>query len=119
MVMAWFLSVVIDINIRRAIVKTENHPPVGPNSHGPKAFHLTFERMQPKPRQVHMTNSRRGVKRRQNTRSFSTCSVFTPLGSSCSNSRFSPLWPIVFTSRTVTRHVSHVKNNGSKIPVFF
>ena len=30
MVMDWFLSVVIDIiNILRAVVKTENHPPVG------------------------------------------------------------------------------------------
>jgi hypothetical protein len=48
MVMAWFLSVVIDIiNVLHAIVKTKNHPPVCSNGHSPKAFHLAFERVQP------------------------------------------------------------------------
>jgi hypothetical protein len=36
MVIAWFLSGAIDlIDVRRAIVETENHPPVWPNGHGP------------------------------------------------------------------------------------
>jgi hypothetical protein len=60
--------VVIDIiNVLGvALGKTENHPPVSPNGHGPKTFHLAFERMQPKPRQVHMGNGRRGMERSQN-----------------------------------------------------
>src|ERR1039458_1983207 len=54
-VMGCCVSVVIDIiTVPRAIVKAENPPPVGPNVHGPKAFHLAFERMQPEPRHVHM-----------------------------------------------------------------
>jgi hypothetical protein len=47
-------------------VKAENHPPVGPNGHGPKTFNLAFERMQPEPRHVHMVNGSSGVKRCQN-----------------------------------------------------
>src|SRR5271154_2807577 len=58
MVMALSPLVVIDIiNVLRAAVEAENHPPVGPNSHGPKSFSLTLERVQPKPRQVHMGNT--------------------------------------------------------------
>jgi hypothetical protein len=66
MVIGWFLSVVIDIiNVLRVAVKAENHPPVGPNGHGPKTFHLAFERMQPESRQIHVVNGSSGVKRRQ------------------------------------------------------
>jgi hypothetical protein len=67
MVMGWFLSVVIDIiNILRAVFKTKNHPPVGPNGHSPKAFHLAFERVQPQLRLVHVSKRRSWMKRRQN-----------------------------------------------------
>ena len=66
MIMGRFLSVVIDIiNVRHAIIKTENHPPVCPNGHGPKAFHLAFERMQPQLRLVHVSNRWCGIQRRQ------------------------------------------------------
>jgi len=58
---------VIDIiDILRVVVETEDHPPVGLDGHGPKAFHLAFERMQTEPRQVHVGNSWGGVKSRQN-----------------------------------------------------
>jgi hypothetical protein len=68
MVMACFLSVVIDIIniVRAAVFKPENHPPVSPNCHSPKTFHLAFKRMQPKPRQVHMGDGGGGMKRHQN-----------------------------------------------------
>ena len=54
MVMGWFLLVVIDIiNIlHAAVVKTENHPPVGAYGNRLKALHLSFERMQPQSRLV-------------------------------------------------------------------
>jgi hypothetical protein len=95
--MAWFLSVVIDIiNVRRAIIKTENHPPVGPDGRSPKTFHLAFERMQLKPRQIHVGNGWGGMKGRWNIPQFLGMFGFTPLGSSCSNRRFTPLWRIVF-----------------------
>ena len=43
--------VVVDIiNILRAAVKAENHPPVSPNGHAPKALQIAFERVQPKAR---------------------------------------------------------------------
>ncbi len=42
------------------------HPPICPNGYGPKAFDLAFQRMQPKARQIHISNCRGGVKRRQN-----------------------------------------------------
>jgi hypothetical protein len=59
--------VVIDIiNVLRVTIETKNYPPVGPNGHGPKTFHLAFERMQPESRQVHVGNRRGGMKRRQN-----------------------------------------------------
>lgn len=63
MVMRWVLSVVIDILL--AVVKTENHPPVGAYGNRPKAFHLTFERMQPQRRLVQVGNDSGGVKSRQ------------------------------------------------------
>jgi hypothetical protein len=67
MVIGWFLSVVIDrINVLCVAVKAENHPPVGPNGHGPKTSHLAFERMQPESRQIHMGNGWGGMKRCQN-----------------------------------------------------
>jgi len=67
MVMGWFLSVVIDIiNVLRAAVKAENHSPVSAYRNRPKAFRLTFERMQPGPRQIHVVNGSSGVKRCQN-----------------------------------------------------
>src|ERR1035438_1015606 len=67
MVMGWFLSVVIDIiDLVRAAIEAEDHPPVGPDSHGPKAFPLAFERMQPESRHVHMSNGGSGMKRCQN-----------------------------------------------------
>jgi len=66
MVMGWFLLVVIDIiNILHAtVVKTENHPPVGAYGNRPKAFHLSFERMQPQPRLVQVSKGRGGMKGR-------------------------------------------------------
>ena len=67
MVMGWFLSVVIDIiNILRAAVKAENHPPVGAYCNGPEAFRRAFQRMQPEPRQIHVVNGSSGVERCQN-----------------------------------------------------
>ena len=58
---------VIDIiDILRAVVETEDHPPVSPNGHRPKAFQLAYERMQPESRQVDMGNGWGGVQRRQN-----------------------------------------------------
>jgi hypothetical protein len=67
MAMGCFLSVVVNIiNVLRVAVKTENYPPVGSDSHCPKAFQLTFEPMQPKPRHIHVFNGRRGMKRSQN-----------------------------------------------------
>ncbi len=67
MVMGWFLSVVIDIiNILRAVVKTENHPPVGAYGNRLEAFHLAFKRMQPQPRLVQVGNRGRGMNSRQN-----------------------------------------------------
>jgi hypothetical protein len=69
--MAWFLSVVIDVvNVLSAIIKTKDHSPVGPDSHGPKASHLAFERMQPQFWLIHMVNGWGGVKRRQNIPQF-------------------------------------------------
>src|SRR5260370_15677030 len=42
--------VVIDIiNVLRAAGKAENNPPVDPNGHGLKNFHLAFQRVQSKP----------------------------------------------------------------------
>jgi hypothetical protein len=59
--------VVIDIvNILCTAVKAENHPPVGPYGHGPRTFHLAFERMQPETGQIHMGSCSGGVKRGQN-----------------------------------------------------
>ena len=67
MVIGRFLSVVIDIiNILRAIVKAKNHPPVGPDSYSPEAFHLAPERVQPESRQVHMGDGRGSVESHQN-----------------------------------------------------
>src|ERR1700687_1554954 len=67
MVIGCFFSVVIDIiNILRAVVKTENHPPVCPDRYRPEAFQLASERMQPEPRHIHMGNGWGSVKRRQN-----------------------------------------------------
>ena len=67
MVMGSFLSVVINIiNILCSIVKTENHPPVRPHSHGPEAFQWTSERMQTETRHIHMGHGRSGVKSYQN-----------------------------------------------------
>src|SRR5579862_344300 len=60
MVMGWFLLVVI--NILRAVVKTENHPPVGAYGNRPQAFHLAFKRMQPQPRLVQVNEGRSGMK---------------------------------------------------------
>ena len=71
MVMGWFLSVVIDIiNVLRAVVKAENHPPVGAYGNRPKAFRRAFERMQPESRQIHVVNGSSGVKRCQNIPQF-------------------------------------------------
>jgi hypothetical protein len=67
MVMGWFLSGVIDrINVLRAAVKAENHPPVGAYCNRPKALRRAFERMQSEPRQIHVVNGSSGVKRCQN-----------------------------------------------------
>ena len=48
------------------LVETKNYPPVGSHRHRPEAFHLTFERVQAEPGQVHMGDCGSGVKRRQN-----------------------------------------------------
>src|ERR1035438_567174 len=67
MVMGLFLSAVIDIiNLLCVAVKAENHPPVGAYCNGPKALRRAFERMQPEPRQIHVSNGAGGVKRCQN-----------------------------------------------------
>jgi hypothetical protein len=67
MVMGLFLSVVIDIiNVLRAVVKAENHPPVGAYCNGPETSRCAFERVQPKTRQIHVVNGSSGVKRCQN-----------------------------------------------------
>jgi hypothetical protein len=61
------LSVVIDIiNVLRVAVKTKNHPPAGPDSYSPETFQHAFQRMQLKPRQVHMRDACGGVQGRQN-----------------------------------------------------
>jgi len=61
-------SVVIDIiDIPHiAAGKTENYPPVGANSHGPKAFELTLERMQPETGHVHVRNRTGSIEPREN-----------------------------------------------------
>jgi hypothetical protein len=118
MVMGCFLSVVIDIiYVLRVTVKAENHPPVGPDSYGPKTFHRSFERMQPEPRHVHMGNGWGSVKRRQNITQLADVfrvyaarvvlfkKPFQSLVADCPES-----------SRTVTCHVAHVKNNSSSSP---
>jgi hypothetical protein len=65
--MAWFLSVVIDVvNVLRAIIKAEDHSSIGPDGHGPKAFHLAFERMQPQFWLIHVSNGWGGMECRQN-----------------------------------------------------
>jgi len=65
--MVWFLSVVIDtINILHAIIETEDHSPVSPDSHCPKAFHLAFEPMQPQLRLVDVSKSGSSMQCRQN-----------------------------------------------------
>jgi hypothetical protein len=67
MVMGFLLSVVIDIiNVLRVSIEAKNHPPVGPNSHGPKAFLLAFERMQLQLRLVYVSNGLGGMECRQN-----------------------------------------------------
>jgi hypothetical protein len=67
MVIGCFPSVVIDIiNILCAVIKAENHPPVGADSYSPEAFDLAAERMQPEPWHVHMGNGWGSVKRRRN-----------------------------------------------------
>ena len=67
MLMRLLLLVVIDIiNILHAAVKTKNHSPVGAYRDSPKTLQPAFERMKPKPRDVHMGNCRSGVKSRQN-----------------------------------------------------
>src|SRR5450755_620851 len=52
--------------LRVAVVEAENHPPVGANADGVKAFQFTFQRVQTKPRQVHVRNAAGGGKPRQN-----------------------------------------------------
>ena len=101
------LSVVIDIiNVLRVALKAENHPPVG--------AYCNFERVQPEPRHVQMGNGRGQREASPELfRSLPTCSGLTPPGSSCSKSRFNPLWLIVRIIHTVTRHVAHVRNNFS------
>ena len=107
MIMGRFLSVVIDIiNVRHAIIKTENHPPVCPNGHGPKAFHLAFERMQPQPRLVQVSKGRGGMKGRQNIpKRLGMFTIDPALGRPVSKRRFSPLWRIVhiIPHRNLTR----------------
>ncbi len=113
MVIAWFLSVVIDIiNVRRAIIKTENHPPVGPDSYGPKAFPLTFERVQPETRQVHMNNGRGGMQRGENITQFVGMFPVYPARVTVLKKPFQSLVAnCPYHRGTVTRHVSDVSNN--------
>ena len=71
-------------------------PASRPEQSRPKSLSSGSERMQPEPRQVHVGNDRGGVEVARISRSLPACSGFTPLGSSCSKSRFSPRWRIVF-----------------------
>jgi hypothetical protein len=59
--------VVIDIiDILRVLIEAKNHPPVGPDGHGPETPPLAFERMQTESRKVHVGDRWSGMKRRQN-----------------------------------------------------
>ncbi|MGH9433723.1 MAG: hypothetical protein ACRD3T_19515 [Terriglobia bacterium] len=64
--------VIIDIiNILGvALGKTENHPPVSPDGHGPKAFSSGLERMQPETRHVHIGHGAGRVEPRENIPKF-------------------------------------------------
>jgi hypothetical protein len=67
MVKGFLISVVIDIiNILSFAIETKGYTPVCANGYGPKPFQLSFERMQPESRQVHVIHRRCGVKHRQN-----------------------------------------------------
>jgi hypothetical protein len=110
MVMGWFLLVVIDIiNVLRAVVKTENHPPVGAYCNGPETFRRAFERMQPEPRQIHVVNGSSGVKRCQNIPQLAN--MFRVYAARVVQKAVSvPCGGLSVSSRTVMRHVAHVKN---------
>jgi hypothetical protein len=78
------------------MIKAKDHSPIGPNGYSPEAFHLALERVQPKPRQVYMSNIGRDVKRRQNIpQLFDVFGIYAARSSS-SKRRFSPLWRMVF-----------------------
>ena len=49
-----------------AIGDAKNHMPVRANGHRPQPSEFAFERMQPKPWQVHVRNIARGIKPGQN-----------------------------------------------------
>ena len=81
------------VNVQRIMVnKTEDHPPIGPHRHCPKAFQLALERMQPETGQVHVRHRRGSFKTRQDVaqlicvvRNYSARVVVLV-------KRFSPLW---------------------------
>src|ERR1700735_2167026 len=113
--------VVIDIiNVLRITIKAKDHPPVSANCNGPEAFHLALELVQPKTRQLHMSNIGGGMKRRQNVlqlldvfRAYAARVAVLKRGVSA------PCGGLSLSSRAVTRHVSHVNTNASTIVTVF
>ena len=77
---------VIDIiNVQYiAVGKAENNPPVGANRHGPKTFLPAIERMQSKPRHVHIRNRTGGIEAHQDVTQLFCVFGTTPRGSSSS-----------------------------------
>jgi len=56
---------VIDI-MRVAFRQSENHPPISADCYRPKAFEVTFERMQAEAWQIHIRNRTGGIQPCQN-----------------------------------------------------
>jgi len=50
--------------------QAENHPPVCANGHGPKTFHLAFERMQPEAWHIHVGHRAGCIESRENVSQF-------------------------------------------------
>ncbi len=53
-----------------SIIKPEDHTPVGPDRHGPGAFQVSLQRVQPESRQVKVARLRRAIKKGQNILDF-------------------------------------------------
>lgn len=60
---------IVDIE-RVAFRKAEDDSPVCPDGHGPKAFELAFERMEPETGKVHIRDDSRSVEPHQNIAQF-------------------------------------------------